>query len=48
MTAPDVRAKFEAGALSVVANNPEEFAALYAQTFDMMAAIVKDAGLKPE
>jgi tripartite-type tricarboxylate transporter receptor subunit TctC len=48
VTSPDVRAKFEAGALNVVANTPEEFAAMYSQTFDVMAAIVKDAGLKPE
>jgi len=43
-----LRAKLVACALNVVGNAPEEFAALYAQIFEVMEAIVKDAGLKPE
>jgi tripartite-type tricarboxylate transporter receptor subunit TctC len=48
VNAPDVRGKFEAGALGIIANSAEAFAAQYAQTFDIMATIVKQAGLRPE
>ncbi len=48
VNSPDVKAKLDEGALSVVGGSPEDFAALMKRGFDVYGRIVKKAGLKPE
>ncbi len=48
VNSPDVRARLDEGALSVVGGSPEEFAALMKNGFEVYGRIVKAAGLKPE
>ena len=48
ITAPDVRAKLEANDLMVIADTPEEFAALQLDSIRKFGAIIKAAGLQPQ
>jgi hypothetical protein len=48
ITAPDVRAKLEANDLTVIADTPEEFAALQLDSTRKFVAIIKAAGLQPQ
>ncbi len=48
LNTPEVRAKVEDAGLILIANTPEQFAAMYQAGFDIYADAVKAAGLKPE
>jgi len=48
VNSPDVRARLDEGALSIVGGSPEDFAALMKKGFQVYGKIVKAAGLKPE
>ena len=48
INAADVKAKFEDAGLFSIGNSPEQFATMYQAGFDIYAAAVKAAGLKPE
>ena len=48
LNAPEVRSKLDAAGLNVVANTPEEFAAMIRRGFEVYGAVVKAAGLQPE
>ena len=48
LNTPDVKEKLEAAGLFLIGNTPEQFAAMYQAGFDIYAAAVKAAGLKPE
>jgi tripartite-type tricarboxylate transporter receptor subunit TctC len=48
ITAPDVRAKLEANDLIVIADTPEQFAALQKEGIEQFGAIIKAAGIKPQ
>ena len=48
ITAPDVRAKLEAGDMTVIAGTPEEFAALQKEGIEQFGEIIKAAGIKPQ
>jgi tripartite-type tricarboxylate transporter receptor subunit TctC len=48
ITAPDVRAKLEANDLVVIADTPEQFAALQKEGIEQFGAIIKAAGIKPQ
>jgi tripartite-type tricarboxylate transporter receptor subunit TctC len=48
LKSPDVRPKLEAAGMDVIANTPEEFAALIKQGFGTYGAVAKRAGLKPQ
>jgi tripartite-type tricarboxylate transporter receptor subunit TctC len=47
ITAPEVRAKLEAGDMTVLAGTPEEFAALQKDGIEQFGEIIKAAGIKP-
>jgi tripartite-type tricarboxylate transporter receptor subunit TctC len=46
--APDVRAKLDEGAIAIVANTPEQFAAMLKRGREVYGAAAKAANLKPE
>ncbi|MBM3527598.1 MAG: tripartite tricarboxylate transporter substrate binding protein [Alphaproteobacteria bacterium] len=46
--APDARAKLEGQDLIVIANSPEEFAALQKDGIEKFGAIIKSAGIQPQ
>ena len=48
ITAPDVRAKLEAGDMKIIAGTPEEFAALQKDGIEQFGEIIKAAGIKPQ
>jgi len=48
VTAPDVRAKLEEGDMIVIADTPEEFAALQKAGIEQFGEIIKAAGIKPQ
>ena len=48
MNAPDVRAKIEQGDMTIIADTPEQFAALQKDGIEKFGAIIKAAGIKAE
>jgi len=48
ITAPDVRAKLEAQDLIIIADTPEEFAALQKDGIAKFGEIIKAAGIRPQ
>ena len=48
ITEPETRAKLEAQDLTVIADTPEEFAALQKEGIEQFGAIIKAAGIKPQ
>jgi tripartite-type tricarboxylate transporter receptor subunit TctC len=48
VTAPDVRAKLEEGDMIVIADTPEEFAALQKAGIEQFGEIIKAAGIEPQ
>jgi tripartite-type tricarboxylate transporter receptor subunit TctC len=48
ITAPDARAKLEAQDLRIIADTPEEFAALQKDGIEKFGEIIKAAGIKPQ
>jgi tripartite-type tricarboxylate transporter receptor subunit TctC len=48
ITAPVVREKLEAQDLIIIADTPEEFAALQKQGIEQFGAIIKAAGIEPQ
>ena len=48
ITAPDVRAKLESQDLIIIANTPDEFAALQKQGIEQFGEIIKAAGIQPQ
>ena len=48
ITAPDARAKLERMGMNVIANSPEQFAALIKSGIEQYGRIVKSAGIQPE
>ena len=48
ITAPDVRAKLEAGDMTIIAGTPEEFAALQKDGIEQFGEIIKAAGIQPQ
>ncbi len=48
VNAPDARAKIEDSDMTVIANTPEEFAALQKDGIEKFGEIIKAAGIKPE
>jgi len=44
----DIRPKLEAAGMDIIANTPEEFAALIKRGFETYGAVAKRAGLKPQ
>ena len=48
MNAPDVRAKVEQGDMTIIADTPEQFAALQKDGIEKFGAIIKAAGIKAE
>jgi tripartite-type tricarboxylate transporter receptor subunit TctC len=48
INAPDVREKLEAQDLIVIADKPEEFAALQTEGIEQFGEIIKAAGIKPQ
>jgi tripartite-type tricarboxylate transporter receptor subunit TctC len=48
ITAPEARAKLEAQDLRIIADTPEEFAALQKQGIEQFGAIIKAAGIQPQ
>ena len=48
ITAPDVRAKLEAGDMTIIAGTPEEFAALQKDGIEKFGEIIKAAGIQPQ
>jgi tripartite-type tricarboxylate transporter receptor subunit TctC len=48
ITAPEVREKLEAQDLIIIADTPEEFAALQKQGIEQFGAIIKAAGIEPQ
>jgi len=48
MNAPDVRAKIAEGDMTIIADTPEEFAALQKDGIEKFGEIIKVAGIKPE
>jgi tripartite-type tricarboxylate transporter receptor subunit TctC len=48
VTAPDVRAKLEAGDMTIIADTPEAFGALQKQGIEEFGAIIKAAGIQPQ
>jgi tripartite-type tricarboxylate transporter receptor subunit TctC len=48
ITAPDVRERLEAQDLIIIADTPEEFAALQKQGIEQFGEIIKAAGIKPQ
>jgi tripartite-type tricarboxylate transporter receptor subunit TctC len=48
MNAPDVRAKIAEGDMTIIADTPEEFAALQRDGIEKFGEIIKAAGIQPE
>jgi tripartite-type tricarboxylate transporter receptor subunit TctC len=48
MTAPEVRAKLEGQDLIIIADTPEQFAALQKRGIEEFGAIIKSAGIQPQ
>jgi tripartite-type tricarboxylate transporter receptor subunit TctC len=48
ITEPNVRAKLEAQDLTIIADTPEEFAALQKEGIEQFGAIIKAAGIQPQ
>ncbi|OGA01966.1 MAG: hypothetical protein A3H35_04070 [Betaproteobacteria bacterium RIFCSPLOWO2_02_FULL_62_17] len=48
LKSPEVRPKLEAAGMDIIANTPEEFAALIKRGFATYGAVAKRAGLKPQ
>jgi tripartite-type tricarboxylate transporter receptor subunit TctC len=48
ITAPDVREKLEASDLTIIADTPEQFAALQKEGIEQFGEIIKAAGIKPQ
>jgi tripartite-type tricarboxylate transporter receptor subunit TctC len=48
ITEPEIRAKLEAQDLKIIADTPEEFAALQKQGIEQFGEIIKAAGIKPQ
>ncbi len=48
VTAPDARAKLEAGDMTIIAGTPEEFAKLQQDGIEQFGAIIKAAGIEPQ
>jgi hypothetical protein len=48
VTAPDVRAKLEAGDMTIIAGTPEQFADLQKDGIEQFGAIIKAAGIQPQ
>jgi tripartite-type tricarboxylate transporter receptor subunit TctC len=48
LTAPDARARLDAGGLQVVATSPEEFTAMMKREIEVFRTITAKAGIKPE
>lgn len=48
LRAPDVRQRIEAGGSVVIANTPQQFAAMFKESFTIYGRVIKEAGLKPE
>ena len=48
ITAPDVRAKLEAGDMTIIAGTPEEFAALQKDGIEKFGEIIMAAGIQPQ
>lgn len=48
LRSPDVRQRVEAGGSVLIANSPQEFAAMFKESFAIYGRLVKEAGLKPE
>ncbi len=48
ITEPETRAKLEAQDLTVIANTPQEFAALQKEGIEQFGAIIKAAGIQPQ
>jgi tripartite-type tricarboxylate transporter receptor subunit TctC len=48
ITAPDIRAKLEGQDLIIIADTPEQFAALQKEGIEQFGAIIKAAGIKPQ
>jgi tripartite-type tricarboxylate transporter receptor subunit TctC len=48
INAPEVRAKLESQDLIIIANTPEQFAALQKEGIEQFGAIIKAAGIQPE
>jgi tripartite-type tricarboxylate transporter receptor subunit TctC len=48
ITAPEIRSKLEAQDLKIIADTPEEFAALQKQGIEQFGAIIRAAGIKPQ
>jgi tripartite-type tricarboxylate transporter receptor subunit TctC len=48
ITAPEVRAKLEAQDLIIIADTPEEFAALQKEGIEQFGAIIRAAGIEPQ
>jgi tripartite-type tricarboxylate transporter receptor subunit TctC len=48
VTEPDVKAKLEAQDLTVIADTPEQFAALQKEGIEQFGAIIRKAGIKPQ
>ena len=48
LNAPDVRPKLEDQGMTVVANTPQQFAAMFKESFTIYGRVIKEAGLKPE
>ena len=48
LRAPDIRQRIEAGGSVVIANTPQQFAAMFKESFTIYGRVIKEAGLKPE
>src|SRR4029079_8528356 len=48
VTAPDVRSKLESQDLIIIADTPEQFAALQKQGIEQFGEIIKAAGIEPQ
>jgi tripartite-type tricarboxylate transporter receptor subunit TctC len=48
INAPDVKAKIEDNDMTIIADTPEEFAALQKEGIEQFGEIIKDAGIQPQ
>lgn len=48
LNAPELRARLDEGAMTVIANTPEQFAAMVKSGIDVYGRLIKAAGIEPE
>jgi tripartite-type tricarboxylate transporter receptor subunit TctC len=48
LRSPDVRQRIEAGGSVLIANSPQEFAAMFKESFAIYGKVIREAGIKPE